>query len=218
MNYSVEQLVREARVAIDRNNNSQPLASLGDVDTLTVDEIIESKIEDAARLVESSASHDLLDHGKPFGESVIWESQPGYGAGKINLPEDFMRLVVFRMSDWYTPATEVITDNDPLYLQQSSRYAGVRGNPQRPVVAIVHGATGQMLEFYSCQAGPGVQISAARYIPIPKIVDGQIDLCDKLKRAVVYRMASMTCATIGAGDLAAVLLGSSNEMAGIVSD
>jgi hypothetical protein len=217
MNYSVEDLVKAARVAMDRNNNSQPLAALGDVDTLMVDEIIESKVEDAARLVESSAAHYLLDDGQPLSTSIEWEGQPGYGAGRINLPQDFMRLVTFRMSDWYKPVTEAITEDDPTYPMQSSPYAGVRGNPERPVVAITHGAAGQVLEFYSCQSGPGVRVHVARYLPIPTIKDGYIDLCPKLERAVVYRLASMTCAIIGASDLAALLLGTSNELAGIVT-
>lgn len=219
MNYSVEDLVREARIAIDRNANSTPLASLGDVDTLTVDEIIRSKVEDAARLVEENAAHELLDAGKPFAASVTWENNvAGYGAGRVMLPDDFMRLVTFRMSDWYRPVTEAITEEHPIYSMQSSRYAGVRGNPQRPVVAIVHGTAGKELEFYACSAGPGVRVDKARYLPLPKVVDGEIDLCPKLQRAVVYRMASMACAIVGASDLAAMLLGTSNELAGIRVD
>lgn len=218
--YLVDDLITAAKVAIDENVSSAPLAALGDVDTLTLDEIIRSKVEDAARLVEEGAAHHLLDSGKPFGASVEWESQEGYGAGRVNLPDDFMRLVTFRMSDWYKPVTEAITEQHPLYMQQLSRYAGVRGNPQRPVVAITHGASCQVLEFYSCQAGPGTRVSVARYLPLPTIYkDGgkeYIDLCEKLKRAVVYRLASMACAIIGASDLAALLLGTSNELAGIV--
>lgn len=217
MEYSVEQLIKAAKVAIDENVSSEPLASISDLDTLTLDEILLSKVEDAARLVEEGAAHYLLDAGKPFGASVEWESQEGYGAGKVNLPADFMRLVTFRMSDWYRPVTDVITEDSPLYSQQSSRYLGVRGNPERPVVAITHGAAGQVLEFYSCSAGPGVRVSVARYLPIPTIKDGYIDLCPKLQRAVVYRLASMASAIVGASDLAALLLGTSNELAGIIT-
>ena len=220
----VEELVREAKIAIDENVSSEALAALGDMDTLTLDEIIRSKIEDAARLVESGAAHHLLDAGKPFGASVEWESQEGYGAGKVTLPPDFMRLITFRMSDWFKPVTEAITEEHPLYPQQSSRYLGVRGNPERPVVAITHGAAGQVLEFYSCSAGPGVRVHTARYLPLPTVKTDQatgkeyIDLCPKLERAVVYRLASMACAIVGHSELAALLLGTSNELAGIVTD
>lgn len=216
MEYLVSDIIRAAKVAIDENVSSDALTALGDLDTLTLDEIIRSKVEDAARLVEEGAAHYLLDAGQAFGGAVEWESQEGYGAGKVNLPSDFMRLVTFRMSDWFKPVTEAITEEHPLYIQQASRYAGVRGNPERPVVAIVHDAGRQVLEFYSCSAGPGVRVSIARYLPIPTVKDGSIDLCPKLQRAVVYRLASMTCAIIGASDLAATLLGTSNELAAIV--
>jgi hypothetical protein len=214
--YPVEDLIREVKVAIDENVSSQPLAALGDIDTLKLDEIIASKVEDAARLVHEGAAHYLLDAGMPFGASVEWESEPGYGAGRVNLPDDFLRLVTFRMSDWSYPVTEAITEDDAAYPMQASRYLGVRGNPERPVVAIVHDAGRQVLEFYSCAAGPGVRVHAARYIPIPTVNDGEINLCPKLERATVYRLASMTCAIIGASDLAATLLGTSNELAAIV--
>ena len=218
MDCLVTDIIREAKVAIDQNVSSQALTALGDVDTLTLDDILRSKVEDATRLVEGSAARTLLDAGKAFGGSVEWESQEGYGAGKVNLPGDFLRLVTFRMSDWYIPVTEAITEDHPAYLMQSSRYGGVRGNPERPVVAITHGATGQQLEFYSCQGGPGVRVQVARYLPLPKVdSEGYIDLCPKLVRAVVYRLASMACAITGASDLAALLLGTSNELAGIIT-
>lgn len=216
--YSVDILVKEAKVAIDQNVDSTPLASLGDIDTLTLDEMLRSKVEDAARLVEESAAHELLDSGDTFGGAVTWQSEEGYGSGSITLPSDFMRLVTFMMSDWDYPITTAITEEHPAYPIQKSRYGGVCGNPQRPVVAIVHGPTSQNLEFYSCTAGPGTHIRMAYYIPVPKVDGGSIRLCPKLKRAVVYRMASMASAIVGASDLAAMLLGTSNELAGLRVD
>lgn len=209
-------MVRDARVVLDRNKNSQPLTSLGDIDTLTVDEIIESKVEDAARLVTANAAHYLLDAGKALTGGIAWESQAGYGRGRVNLPADFLRLLTFQMSDWARPVTEAITEAHPLYGMQSSRYAGIRGNSQQPVVAIVHQATesGLALEFYSSE-GASAHIKLARYIPVPRIEDGYIGLCAMLRGAVVYRMASMAATTIGEGDLAAAMLATSNELAGI---
>ena len=210
-------LIEEAKVCIDENVSSDALASLGDTDTLTLEEIIRSKVEDAARLVEESAAHYLLDNGKSLlGASISWEAQPGYGKGSIRVPDDFLRLIVFQMRDWAYPVTEAITEDNPLYLMQASRYMGVRGNPERPVVAIVHTANGQDLEFYSC-AGQVGGIKTGQYLPVPKVdEEGYIELCPKLHRAVVYRLASMTAAIIGASEVAAMLLGTSNELAGIV--
>ena len=130
MEYLVSDIIRAAKVAIDENVSSDALTALGDLDTLTLDEIIRSKVEDAARLVEEGAAHYLLDAGQAFGGAIYWDSEvAGYGAGRVSLPDDFMRLVSFEMSDWSYPVTVAITEEDPRYPMQSSRYGGVRGNP-----------------------------------------------------------------------------------------
>lgn len=100
MEYAIEELTRAVRVALDENNTSATLSSLGDVDTLSVEEIIESKLEDAALIVHRDAPRHLLDVGLPFSGTIRWESAVGYGRGVMTLPADFLRLVTFRMSDW----------------------------------------------------------------------------------------------------------------------
>jgi hypothetical protein len=188
------------------------------VDTLTLDEIIESKVADAARIVENSASASLLDSGKAFGESIGWDGQPGYGAGYIHLPDDFMRLVCFQMSDWDYAVTVAITEDTPQYQMQRSRFAGVRGTPQKPVVAITSQPIGLVLEFFSCYSGENAFIKKARYIPIPRIKNNKIDLCEKLRSAVVYYTAYLAALNLGNGDAAATLLATARELAEITPD
>ena len=193
MTYSVTDLVGEIRIALDQNMNSEALTELNDIDTLSLDELIKSKVEDAARMVVMLAPAVLLGSGKAFGDTIGWDMQAGYGSGHIVLPDDFLRLIVFQMSDWSMPVTVAIDETSPLYSRQKSRYAGVRGNPQRPVVAIVQQPIGNVLEFYSCEQGEHVYIKMARYAPIPKryTLDEEevIDLPDKLVRPVVYYAA-----------------------------
>jgi len=216
MDYPVAQLVKEAKVVLDENVSSEALAALGDVDTLTLDEIIRSKVEDAARLVTEQAPSWLVDNGKLLRGSVIWSSQPGYGSGHILLPADFLRLLSFRMSDWSRPVSDAISEDDPRYAMQSSRYGGIRGNAQKPVVAIVHGGSGQVLEFYSCEGGGDVYVKTARYASIPTVdTTGKINLSSKLERAIVYRMASLAATALGSHDLAVLLHATSNELAQI---
>ena len=212
MVFNVDDLKREIRIALDQNMNSTPLLDVGDIDTLSLDDIIESKIEDAARLVMRDAPLHLLDGGKAFGESISWFSREGVGGGYIALPSDFLRLVSFQMSDWSYPVNVAITEDHPLYPLQSSRYAGIKGNPQRPVVALSSQPIGLVLEFYSCEAGEGVFVKRATYLPIPKINGGQIIFSEKLKSSVVYYAAYLTALSIGNGDLATVLLNTSKEL------
>ena len=215
-------LIEEVKVCLDENVDSTALALLNDTDTLKVDEIIRSKVEDAARLVHERAAHHLLDSGVDLGISDQQITRVGdwvndYVAAVGPLPEDFLRLVTFRLQGWAYPVTDVITEESPLYMMQSSRFGGVRGNPERPVVALTHQGDTMSLELYSCSPNVAPHIQKATYIPVPEVnAEGKILLCPKLKRAVVYRIASMTAAIIGASEQAAMLLGQSNELAGIV--
>lgn len=212
MTYNVEDIKRDIRIALDQNTNSTPLLNTGDIDTLSLDDIIESKISDAARIVSRDAPLHLLDGGESFGDGIVWFSHEGIGGGYIALPSDFLRLVSFQMSDWSRAVSVAITEDDPLYELQSSRYGGIRGNPQKPVVAIATRPIGLVLEFYSCTAGRGVYIKRATYLPIPTIYNGYIDFCEKLRPAIVYYAAYLTALSIERADLAASLLNTCKEL------
>lgn len=212
MRYEVCDLKREIRIMLDQNMTSTPLLESGDIDTLSLEQIIESKIADAARIVETNAPSYLLDSGRSFGYTIDWASRVGYGAGSIHLPDDFMRLVTFQMSDWSRAVTIPITEDDPLYARQHSRYPGIRGNPQNPVVAITTQSLGLVLEFFSCSAGSDVYLKRARYIPIPRIEDEGIEICEKLKSAVVAYAAYLTALSTQQSELAANMLNIANEL------
>lgn len=213
MTYGVQDIVQSVKIALDENKVSTALIEEGDIDTLTLDEIIKSKIEDAAKTVTLIAPHYMLEGGKTFGESIGWQSNVGYGRGYIFLPEDFLRLVCFQMSDWSYPVFEPITPDDPKYQQQFSRFPGIKGNPQRPVVAIVSNPDNLVLEFFSCQAGDSVYVKQAAYIPKPTITEeNTIELSERLKPAIVYHIAYMVALSIGNADVATAMLNISKEL------
>lgn len=211
MDYNISDIKSEVRVAMDENRTSSSLADFGDVDTLSLDELIESKIVDAVRLLECSVPASLIDNDVQLGEadsstgkitiSINWRSAIGVGPGTINLPSDFMRLVMFRMSDWSRNG-KIITEDSPEYVLQSSRYPGVRGNPQAPVVAVVKRQGGYALEFYSSSAGESVFVRYASYLKEPEIKDGNISISSKLERPVIYEAAVLTALSLGEKDLA----------------
>ena len=208
MLYSVSELQKDIRIVLDENMTSELLFESGDIDTLTLEELIKSKIADAARIVVLNAPNHLLDGGidggPNFGESISWDSgQVGYGKGSIVLPRNFLRLICFQMSDWSRAVTEPISENHPKYFLQASRYSGIRGCPEKPVVAIVHTSVGLTLEFYSCISGEGVKIKKARYIALPAIdAKGNIEICEKLRSATIYYAAALVATTIKEYELA----------------
>ena len=218
MLYNISDIVKEVKIAIDENVDSTSMEGLPDEDTLKLNEIIESKVVDAARIIMVNAPVHLLDNGKPFAESITWQSAPGYGMGYIHLPDDFLRLVSFKMSDWDYAVTVAITEDSPQYQMQRSRFAGVRGNPQKPVVAITQQPVGLVLEFYSCNSGENAAVVRARYIPVPRIRNHRIEFPEKLRSAIVYYTAYLTSLSLGNGDAAAAMLSTSRELAEITSN
>ena len=223
--YKVDELVKEIKVALDENVTSEALIELGDTDTLSLDEIIRSKIEPAAKTIEANAPYYLLDGGIGFADSeqaeadnsLAWASgEKGIGYGIIKLPDNFLRLVSFKMSDWDYSVSEAISEYYSRYAMQFSRFGGIKGNPQRPVIAIVQRPDGLCLQFFSCRGGAEVFVEIAQYIAIPKIsASGTIELCEKLKPAIVHYAAYLTALTLGSAELASALMSMSKDLAEI---
>lgn len=209
MVYKIPNIMRDVRITLDENKVSEQLIADEDIDTLSLNDIIRSKIVEAVRRVETAAPAYLLEAGHNFGDAVYWGEQE---SGWILLPEDFMRLVSFRMSDWERTIYAAISADEPLYAKQSSRYKGIRGCAQKPVCAIVNRPEGKALEFYSCRS-KDAYVSQATYIPYPRIdkCDG-IDICEKCYPAVIYTAAALVLTTYGETDKAAAL----NELANTI--
>lgn len=200
--YQVDKIAKDARVALDQNMSSERLAEIGDVDTLSLNEIIRSKIAEAVRRVHSEAPSYLLDGGHNFGDEVYWRD---ICSGYVLLPEDFMRLIVFEMDDWERPVYHAISEDAPEYKLQSSRFKGIRGNPQRPLCAIGIRPEGRVLEFYSCKS-EAAKVSKAVYLPYPEIdCNGGIEICKRCYTAVIYTIASLVSTAYGETEKSAAL-------------
>lgn len=212
MEYRADELTEKVRVSLDMNDSDRGLMELSDPETLTLDDIIAQKIEYAARVVESNAPASLLDSGRALSGSISFKEEIGIGRGRMLLPDDFMRLITFKMSDWERAVTEPIYESDPLYRQMSSRFPGLRGTPQKPVVAIVNEPTGLVLEFWSCVGGSSVVLQRGRYLPIPRFRGGGIEICEKLVQQVVVYAAYLTALTVREKEQAELLLAQYNEI------
>lgn len=199
--YPVDIIIRDVKTALDINKNGGTLAQLGDPDTLSVKDIIKSKILESVRSVHLAAPIHLVDGGYNFGDAVYWKED---GSGHVVLPEDFMRLIVFEMDDWDRSVFNTIDVNDPVYNRQSSRFKGVRGNPQKPVCAISWRPEGRVLEFYSSKS-TDARVTKASYLPYPVIDDNDgVEICEKCYKAVIYSIAALACCAFEETDKANV--------------
>ncbi len=207
---TTQEILSRVRQAIDMNRRDEALLVDGDVDTGELDDMIVSKIEEAARQVESEAPAGMLEPGYDFGEAGV--SMAEHGRGWIILPKDFNRLLVFKMSDWRRPVTVPITELDDLYSRQFSEFRGIAGNPEKPVVAITMKGEGKVLEFFSCR-NKNAEIEQAVYRIIPRLdEDGGIDVSEECIPAFIYRTAALALLSLGQSDMSAALLEQSKNL------
>ena len=210
--YAVSELVKEVKVLLDRNQESAGLLTPTDSDTLSQGELIQSKIVDAARIILKDAPASMLD-GKTFdGLNTAWAETNGAYVGTVYLPSDMIRLLDVKASDWNRSA-EIITEEDDAYKIQCSRF-GVRGNPERPIAALIHNSGNRYLELFTSKSNTATV--SLTYVGMPFISEGNIDLPETLKDSIVYMAGYLTCISLGDTDTASGLLGVARKLAHIV--
>lgn len=210
--YAVSKLVKEVKVLLDRNQESAGLLTPTDSDTLSQGELIQSKIVDAARIILKDAPASMLD-GKTFdGLNTVWAETNGAYVGTVYLPSDMIRLLDVKVSDWNRSA-EIITEEDDAYKIQCSRF-GVRGNPERPIAALIHNSGNRYLELFTSNSNTATV--SLTYVGMPFISEGNIVLPETLKDSIVYMAGYLTCISLGDTDTASGLLGVARKLAHIV--
>lgn len=202
MVYNIHDIMRDVRICLDQNMTSEPLLLADDTDTLALDDIVRSKIPEAVARVHTNAPTYLLEEGHNFGDAMFWGDLE---SGWILLPQDFMRLIAFEMSDWERAVFTAISATDPEYALQRQRIKALRGTAQKPVCAITTRPEGKALEFYSCKSREAY-VRRAQYLPYPKIdKDGGIDICERCYTSVVYTIAALVLLTLGESEKSSAL-------------
>ena len=208
MVYKVDDIMRDVRVCLDQNMTSDQLLQTDDMDTLSLDDIVRSKILEAVVRVHTIAPTHLLEAGHNFGDAIFWGDLE---SGWVLLPHDFLRLIVFEMSDWERAVFNAITPEAPEYALQRQRVKALRGTAQRPVCVLTTRPEGRALEFYSCKS-ENAYVRRGQYIPYPVIdEEGGIDISERCYTAVVYAAASLVSLTLGEADKASALSELSNS-------
>ena len=210
--YAVSDLVKEVKVLLDRNQESAGLLAPSDSDTLSQAELIESKIVDAARIILSDAPDDMVE-GTSCTNAVTWTDSNGYYVGNMVLPTDMLRILSVKADGWNRPA-EIISESDDAYKYQNCIY-GVRGNPERPIAAIVHTANGKSIELYTSKKNDATL--AFIYVQVPSITTEQkISLPSVLKDSILYMAGYLTCISLGDTDTASKFIEVARKLAHIV--
>lgn len=204
---TTDTFVEDVRTAIDENTDITAFVddenTEADTDTLEMEDIIRAKIPDGINAVRKTAPLSMLQLTQ-VAPTVTWINE-AKGIGRVPLPDDYMRLALFRMSDWHFGVTEAISPTADSYAQQFSDYVGVRGNPSRPVVALsADPDTGKAaLEFFS--SASTVAKATLLYVPRQTATADSYDVEEAIYRAAVLKTASLIMANYGNSDLMKLL-------------
>jgi hypothetical protein len=132
-------IIRKAYQCIDEvypESSTQDITSFG----------IDTFLDQAAKLIVKVVPVRALGEGQDIRDlSGVRLISFKDGVGCIQLPDNFIRLVSFSVSDWEHTVTEALDESSPRYIQQYN--STLRGTPCRPVVFLTQGGT--CLEFYS---------------------------------------------------------------------
>ena len=215
---------REVRICIDQNMSSTALSALGDVDTLSLEEIITDKVADAALSVVRNAPLRMLsDLAKPLTEELKISSFRPH-KGTMNLPTDFERIVRFKMKSWHYPVCETLPPFTYLYSQANSGF-NVFGTKDRPVLFIVPSTdegSNLRLEIY-CAGHKNDELDECLYVAKPQMhryndgggIEWDILLGDELKRPTIYYTAYLVALAIKDDNAAEKLLAIAKDLLGI---
>ena len=126
---------------------------------------IEPFIDEAARWVLKTVPLRRLGLGKEFNRKGLVAQADG--TGYMPLPDDYFRLIHFRLKGWKRTVFEPIYDTDPRYRQQMN--PTLRGGEAKPVVAICENT--RRLEYYSSARGAEAEIEQASYYGFTTVDD-----------------------------------------------
>lgn len=207
------------RKVLDMDNIPE-LIMADDTDAATLDAIIEGNAVPAAREIVSLAPVRTLAPYKKNSSGLTKEfvQSNGLYVVKSTLPDDFFRPVCIKMKSWERPA-KIITDDSVEYALQSSKWAGLRGNPEAPVAVLVKssGSCGYRLELYSSKSNTdGLEDFA--YVPLPAVSGTELNIPARVEDAVVYACASLTADTFGNASLAERFMSHAYRLAEITTN
>jgi hypothetical protein len=214
MQYPVADIVEQVKIILDQNQQENSIIDTED-NTLELDEVIRQKILHAARLLLETSDVSVIDCGKTSSLELTEIDGSGWGelsAWEATLPNDYLRLLTLKMSDWKRGVHATIPVESAEYSQLQSGFIGITGNPERPVVAegqhigTVNNTLTEWrgLEVYTSATG---ECSEFRYCPIPKFdQDDCLEFPEKLMRHLIYQTGSFVAATYKDSALAQLLM------------
>lgn len=168
---------------------------------------------------DGSVASDVTEVTTDGGDSVGSEGTGGAEIplckAVVEMPHKYLRLIWFKMRDWAYGVTEGISADSPMYAVQHSKY-GIKGSPERPVIAIIDKIGGKDAEnkdsLVTIEAFTTRSDSVdCSYLSDIDVADANVDasfanMSDDAWRMSVYYIAYLTALSLGDDNVAQRML------------
>lgn len=199
---TVDGLVKEVRITLDENQTESAYLE-SSTDNMELDEIIRAKLIDAARSIIETAPVDMLEASElPAGTEVFHTNEDG--SGYVELPDDFLRLVRFKLKSWKRAV--VYAEEEGSEGDEIQRNEFTKGTYIKPACVFSHDSEGnRILEYFTAGKGSSGEydhtVETALYVPYPSIDSsggsGTIGIPHLLRASIVNYCAGLTEVTRG---------------------
>ena len=173
---NISKILHDVRVILDQNAEDYGVAGVGEY-TLELDDVIRKGIIPAVEWAHMNAPVT-----KMTGKEIAMTPSPLLPPNALQLPDDFLRLVSLKASNWNRAISTYYPEDDPYVSQILSGYAGLMPTANKPAAVMRLEGGKRYLLLYpfvddddssddSSAATEGDTITSAYYIPIPTIDD-----------------------------------------------
>lgn len=157
-----QELINKVKTRIDEvSSEGELIVDVGIENTKPYDSIIDELLDESALEVLLKAPFYRLAVSK--AENLVCTPVANdKSIGKISVPNDFIRLVSFKMSDWQQSVTSLAQPGDELARKQSNKY--IRGGIAKPVGVLKNTPDGLVIEYYSVKQSDTHSLEEFYYI------------------------------------------------------
>jgi hypothetical protein len=185
-------LINKVKTRIDEVSASgDVIVDVGVENTKPFDSIIDELLDESALEILLKAPFYRLPVYKATNLTAKKDTNDDR-IGSITLPNDFIRLVSFKMKGWLQPVLSFALPGDAVAIKQSNKY--IRGGVAKPVAVLYKDDTSMYINYYSVASASDHEVTEFNYIK-SLTADGITD--DQLVDAMCWICAGKTLGIIG---------------------
>ncbi len=180
-------LKEKVRTLLNEAQSENSISLITD-DTLLLDKYISELLPEAVLFVQMNKKSGMLN-GKSMANCnlSLWNGE--YGV--IILPEDYVRLVSFKLDNWLHPCYNVSSPGSVADAAQANKYT--RAGKSSPVCIEVPSAQGILLYVYPVEEDSIPTVEYLLYEGTYNSSKGLASNNDSLLQAVAYQCAGLVC-------------------------